>query len=148
MELRSLVATYLTNLDSFAFKSTMMRDVEDTKTDAVQMGFPVAERGVKLKFFFFIKMTVIFMVHHGVKEYFIHENFECLNLSEVLKNELAEKVGKNPSLAKRVSDITIYSKASGNIVQNESTIESNASLDLSWMACQDDFTTKKERTRD
>lgn len=75
-ELQSLIASELRNIDSFAIKGAMMREIEETLAEVTDLGPLVADIFVKHAFFHFIEMALTDMIHHGLMNKLNHNSFE------------------------------------------------------------------------
>lgn len=76
LELQLPVATELRNLDSFALKKALMQELKELQAEAIDMGFSVADTGVKNALFSFIKMASTGMVQQRLTDKVIHNSFE------------------------------------------------------------------------
>lgn len=115
VEIRSLVATGLRNLNSLL----MMEDMEEIIADAIDIGFNAASNCVRQACFCFVEKAINDMEHHRLMDEVIHESFERWTQSEVLTNNLAEEEFKHQSLTERVLELTRSMATKSNFVKSK-----------------------------
>lgn len=85
----------------------------------MRLDFLATETDEKHDFFRVIEMALTNIVNLVLMEKLVHKSFERWTQTELLTNQLAEEVCKNPSLSKRVLETTNINEVKGTLVQND-----------------------------
>lgn len=76
--LKSLAGTEMRNRGRFEFGGAMMQGFENILVEAVNLGFQVADAGIKHVFLSFVEITISDKIHHGPMYKVIPNSFESL----------------------------------------------------------------------
>lgn len=125
----------------------MTQGIEDTIAEVVDLRFLAADTGVKQAFSRFIEMVLSDVVHYGLIGKLTYNSFDRGTESNILKNELAEKLHKSPNLTERDFEITNSKETKKELVEHGNIVEPRTQVEISSTASEDDSRTRRKNIR-
>lgn len=103
-ELHFLLVDQLNHIGVTQVEEVMMQGIEETPSEAFELGFQSAITGMKSALFHSLMMALIDIMHKGNLDTIFMKSFDRLSYAETFMHALVEKGHRHPAVAQNLNE--------------------------------------------